>query len=249
MVRVYLDLPDPISARVLIEGEPFHHLVHVLRLGERARVEAFDGKGRSFEAELSWVDDRRGELSILRQLTSSSSTASTLPLTLIQSLPKASKWEWVIQKGTELGVADFRPVFTRRCAIRLDASRAAEKVARWQKIAREASRQSGRNDCPTVHLPVALEQFISNWESPVALVVLDEEEKQTSLGRLFAAHSLHAKPVALLIGPEGGWERSEIQELQSAGAFTASLGRIILRTETAALTSISLARYLQGAFD
>ncbi len=241
MVRLFVPVPENPPAEVTLSGDRRHYLLHVLRLGEGASLEVFDGTGRAFDARVTHVDAQEVRLSL--------GTARTMPhrraVSVLQGLPKGDKLEWVLQKGTELGAAAFYPVATERSVVKLEPRRAEERTVRWTKIVEEAARQCRRNDVPQVHAPRPLLEAARALAPGTMLLVLDEEESAVPLGEAFRACAPGA-PVALVVGPEGGLAREEVAALVTLGARGVSLGARILRTETAALAALAVMAHLDG---
>ncbi len=242
MVRLFAPVPAEAPAELTLGEERRHYLVHVLRLQEGDALELFDGTGRAFDARVL----------ALAPLRLSLGPARTLParraLAVLQGLPKGDKLEWVLQKGTELGAAGFYPVATRRSLVkleRLEDARTQSKTARWQKIAEEAARQCGRSDVPQVHPPQPLLEAARALPAGTQLLVLDEEERALPLGEAFRRLP-REQPVALVVGPEGGLAREEVQALLALGARPVTLGRLVLRTETAALAALAVMGHIDG---
>lgn len=232
-----LHLPGAAPGAMRLDGPRFHHLVRVLRVRAGEPLEIFDGKGTVFAAQVTDV----GADSASLFLEAGTPQPAPRAITIVQGLPKAEKLEWVLQKGTELGAAAFRPVFTERTVIK-PSGREDTKVQRWQRIVEEAARQSGRADVPVVFAPAALLEAVHELKGALVLV-LDEEEEATSLS---AAVAETTQPLALVIGPEGGLARAEVVALKQAGAVPVTMGRRVLRTETAALAALAVLFHLQG---
>ncbi len=242
MVRVLYPVPENPPAMIRLEGEGFHHLAHVLRLGRGDELEIFDGRGRSFPGRIEAMDRSSAQVSLGPEL----SGARPRSITLLQGLPKSEKFEWILQKGTELGASSFAPVETERSVVRLSGARAEARTKRWTQICAEAARQSGRSDVPQV-LPVSpLLDAAAALPSGTRLLVLDEEERLVSLAQAFSSSVDARQPIALAIGPEGGLARAEVKELQRLGGIPASLGRRPLRTETAAIAALAILLHLDG---
>ncbi|MBF5045121.1 16S rRNA (uracil(1498)-N(3))-methyltransferase [Aggregicoccus sp. 17bor-14] len=245
MVRLFAPVPADAPAELVLGEERRHYLVHVLRLAEGDALEVFDGAGRAFDARvLAPAADGALRLS----LGPAREAPARRALAVLQGLPKGDKLELVLQKGTELGAAAFYPVATRRSVVKVEAlgdKRAESKTARWQKIAEEAARQSGRSDVPRVHPPQPLLEAARALPAGTQLLVLDEEERARPLGEAFRQLERHA-PVALVVGPEGGLAREEVQALEALGARAVTLGRLVLRTETAALAALAVMGHLDG---
>ncbi|MGQ0503897.1 MAG: RsmE family RNA methyltransferase [Myxococcaceae bacterium] len=229
MIRLFHPLPEP---HLTLAGERHHYLTRVLRLMRGDTLEVFDGKGKAFAAKVQRVD----EDSSLLELGAAQECVAGRHLTLIQGLPKGDKWEWIIQKATELGVSALAPVETVRSVVKVDPSKTENKTKRWQKIAEEAARQSGRRDVPVVHAVTSLMEAVQALAPGTQLLTLDEEERAVSLSQALKADV----PLALIIGPEGGLDRSEVQ------GQPVSLGQLILRTETASVAALCVVLHRDG---
>lgn len=241
MIRVLHPVPVPAPERLFVRGERFHHLAHVLRVRTGTEVEVFDGAGRSYSAKVAAISDGAVELI----LGEARDARPQRRITVVQALPKGDKLEWIIEKAVELGAAAILPVSTARAVVRLDAERAWKRLARWRKIAEEAARQCGRSELPEVLAPVELDQLTEAIGPGTAVLVLDEEERARTLSDAVRAIDPDA-PIAVVIGPEGGLERSEVARLVSAGGVPVTLGGLVLRTETAALAALAVVRHLDG---
>ncbi|MEW5740522.1 MAG: 16S rRNA (uracil(1498)-N(3))-methyltransferase [Myxococcota bacterium] len=235
-------VPGAAEGTLTVDGPRFHYLARVLRLTAGDALEVFDGTGRAFDARVTAVAEASASLAL------GPSRAAPLPraLTVVQGLPKGDKLEWVLQKGTELGVSAFVPAACARSVVKLDAKAAASRVERWRRIVEEAARQCGRADVPPVTPPAPLLDAVAGLPDAPAVFVLDEAERAVSLSHAFAPLRDARRPLALVVGPEGGLERAEVDALLTRGAVPVSLGRLILRTETAALAAVSVLRHLDG---
>lgn len=235
-----LHLPHAAAGALRLEGPRFHHLIRVLRVAAGERLEVFDGRGTVFAAR---VEDVGADAATLT-LDPGEPQPPPRAITIVQSLPKAEKLEWVLQKCTELGAASFVPVFSERTVVK-PSGREDTKVQRWQRIVEEAARQSGRADVPTVLAPQPLIDGVRALSSALVLV-LDEEEEALALSAAVAQALSSAQPLALVIGPEGGLSRAEVAALHQLGAVSVTLGSRVLRTETAALAALAVLLHLQG---
>lgn len=241
MVRLFVPLPEPAPPEVTLSGDRRHYLLHVLRLAAGASLEVFDGSGRAFEARVASVEAD----SVRLVLGQARHTPPAREVHILQGLPKGDKLEWVLQKGTELGATAFHPVAAARSVVKLEPKRAEERTARWSKIVEEAARQCRRNDVPAVHTPRPLVEAARSLAPGTTLLVLDEEESAVPLGEAFRSCA-PGSPVALVVGPEGGLDREEISALRALGGRPVTLGRRILRTETAALAALAVMAHLDG---
>ncbi len=235
-----LHLPHAAQGPLRLEGPRFHHLIRVLRVRAGESLQIFDGRGTAYAAT---VDDVGAESAALT-LAAGAPQPAPREITIVQGLPKAEKLEWVLQKCTELGAAAFAPVFTERTVIK-PSGREDTKLQRWQRIVEEAARQSGRADVPKVFAPQPLLQAAHALAGALVLV-LDEEEEALPLSAAVAQALSTTQPLALVIGPEGGLARSEVEALEDKGAIAVTLGRRVLRTETAALAALAVLLHLQG---
>lgn len=238
-VRVLL--PSAKEGELSVEDARLHYLSRVLRVREGDSLEVFDGEGGAFDAKVTALEPERATL----LLGPRREAPKPRKITIVQGLPKADKLELVLQKGTELGASEFIPAAMARSIVKLEKDRADKKVERWQRICEEAARQCGRSDVPLVRAPSSLEDALRALPEGTATFVLDEEERERGLQS--AALELRPdQPVALIIGPEGGVDRTEVQWLKTRGAQTVTLGRRVLRTETAALVALSVLQLLDG---
>ncbi|WNG33910.1 16S rRNA (uracil(1498)-N(3))-methyltransferase [Archangium violaceum] len=241
MVRLFVPIPEPAPPEVTLSGDRRHYLLHVLRLAEGSSLEVFDGSGRAFDARVASVDAD----SVRLVLGPARHAPPTREIHILQGLPKGDKLELVLQKGTELGATAFHPVAAARSVVKLEPKRAEERTSRWTKIVEEAARQCRRNDVPLVHPPRPLVEAARTLAPGTTLLVLDEEESAVPLGEAFRACAPGA-PVALVVGPEGGLDREEVSVLRALGGRPVTLGRRILRTETAALAALAVMAHLDG---
>ena len=236
MFRVRLEVPTPTPERLRVEGPALHHL-RVARVVPGEAVEVFDGRGRAWAARLESVDE---QVAVLR-LGEERSGATGRTVVLIQGLPKGDKLDWALQKTTELGVSAVWPVVTARSVARPKPESLESRHARWFRIVEEAARQSGRADVPEVTALRSLEEAVGALPAGMRLLVLDEDERTARLGA-----EAGEGPVALVVGPEGGLAREEVEALRAAGGIPVSLGPLVLRTETAGVAALAVIRHLDG---
>lgn len=228
-------VPDAATGQLTLSGSRAHHLGVVLRVNAGDALEVFDGKGAAFDATVS--DVAAGAVTLV--LGPSRAQPAARSVIVVQGLPKADKLELVLQKCTELGASAFIPAPARRSVAKLDG-KADSKLERWRRIVEEAARQCGRADVPEIRPPVSLEALVLDG---VTVLVLDEEARAIPLSH--AVPDSNA-PLALVVGPEGGLDRAEVDALVSRGAIAVTLGPNVLRTETAALAALAVIRHLDG---
>lgn len=234
MIRLLL--PHATGGEVRVEGARLHYVARVLRVKAGDALEVFDGRGASFDARVLELSDTHATLT----LGAARSTPAPRAVTLIQGLPKADKLELVLQKGTELGAAAFIAAAAERSVAKLEGKE-EKKRERWQRIVEEAARQCGRAEVPTVRLASSLGDAVK-LVAPATVLVLDEEEHALPLSAAVPENGA----VALVIGPEGGLARGEVDALKALGAVPVTLGPLILRTETAGLAALAVLRHLDG---
>ncbi|MBS2026829.1 MAG: 16S rRNA (uracil(1498)-N(3))-methyltransferase [Deltaproteobacteria bacterium] len=208
----------------------------VLRLEVGDSVELFDGQGFAAPARVAEMTDV-----VTLDVGPVREAGRAPPLCVAQALAKGDKMELVIQKATELGAAEIVPFASARAVVKLDAAKAHERVARWQKIAQEAARQCGRADTPAV---AELSDLRAVLARPGARGLLFEGATDIRLGAFL--DSAGDAPVTLLIGPEGGFSADEVEQARRAGAAIVGLGSRILRTETVALAALAIALHRRG---
>ncbi len=232
----------PIQLAALVDLTPIaHQLRSVLRLGVGDQVALLDNRGGAFLAEIRALDRKSAQGFVLEILTGNEGTSGepSVAVTLYQCSLKADKFEWALQKGTELGVTRFVPVVGRRSVVRPVAA-LAKKSERWQAIIREAAEQCGRGRLPELADPVDFTDAVAMAEAPTPRFLPWEEAAggSQSLGSVLDPKKDHA--VSLLIGPEGGLDPAEVALAQAAGWQVVTLGPRILRAETAALAGITV---------
>ena len=226
---------DPAEAR---------HAGQVLRLKPGEPCELL-GNGERWQGEITDLTPNAGTVRAVALLPS---TEPRLRITLFQGLPKGDKMELIIQKAVELGAEAIVPVAMTRCVTRLDAKDAARRRERWQRIAAEACKQSGRCALPEVRPLLNGKDLPQAFAGFDAVLVPWEEAKEGSL-RSFSQHHPEIRSLAIVIGPEGGITPEEIEEMGEAGAQTVTLGPRILRTETAGMAAIAALMSLYGEME
>ncbi|MCM1056278.1 MAG: 16S rRNA (uracil(1498)-N(3))-methyltransferase [Firmicutes bacterium] len=238
--------PDQINIddrRVIILGADVNHIKNVLRMKAGEEISVSNGlDGREYRCGIVSLEEDRVlcELRFIRE----ENTELPVKVYLFQGLPKADKMELIVQKAVELGVYRIIPVAARRCVVKLESGKAAAKVRRWQGIAEAAAKQSRRGAIPEVSdvmsFPEAVEQAAAMDVRLIPYELAEGMEKTRELiGGLIKGQS-----VAIFIGPEGGFEEQEIQLAADKGIQPVTLGRRILRTETAGMTVLAWIGYV-----
>jgi 16S rRNA (uracil1498-N3)-methyltransferase len=228
---------------VTISGDLFHHMSRVLRMKQGDQVLLSDGTGHEFSGAIGAVG-RESLVVSIRESFLETETGKVLPVTLYQGLPKGDKMDLIVQKSTELGVAEIVPFHATRSVSRIRKGDEDDKVARWQKIALEAARQSGRSSIPRVSLAGGIDAALNMAGQSLKLLLWEEERNnglKEILGGLRAPES-----VALMVGPEGGMTLAEAAHARECGFIPVSLGSRIVRTETASLAALAILQFYWG---
>jgi len=234
--RFYVPDDSIHEGAAVLPPDQAHHLRHVLRLRDGDPIEIFDGKGAGYSGIVSY----RGDEVHVRSLREISLPENQeRGLVLAQALLKADKFEWVLQKATELGASEFIPLETKFCDVRIPESRIHARMERWQRIVREAARQSCRFAVPGVRMPMSAEKlFKSKRHALLKGLFLYENATERWSGNLPRAENC-----ILCVGPEGGWHPDEAEAAVLAGFHSFNLGPRILRAETAALAAVTLIQF------
>ena len=232
--------PGPMTGGDVLQLDPqtSHHAVRVLRLDPGTRLELFNGDGLRHEARLLDGDPKGASVQVLG--SRDAGTESPLSIRLVQALPSGDKMDWVVEKAVELGVIAIQPLFSARSLLRLDAARAAKRLAHWQRIVVAASMQSGRDRLAQVLEPRDFNGWLADSgdgrsdDDRIQRLVLSPHEGKR-LDSLDAGH----REVWLLVGPEGGFDATELAAAKAHGWSALQLGPRVLRTETAGLAAIA----------
>lgn len=230
--------------QIIIDTEDVSHISRVLRLGEGDVLTVCDSQGTDYEAEIVTL----GQKEIVCKINSRSASASepNIRVTLFQGIPKASKMEYIIQKTTELGITEIVPAKLSRCVVKIDNKKdEAKKLERWQKISESAAKQSGRGIIPKISQIMTLDEIIEKSKEFDLFFVPYECEEQKKLREVLLSKK-DVKSVGFLIGPEGGFDIAETEKLRNAGIDTVTLGKRILRTETAGEAVLAMTMYEIG---
>ena len=236
MNRFFVNPDRMLNNTVDIDGEDAIHILKVLRLKEGDSIEICDGAGNDYKGIL--IKSSKSRVRVLLENPSPTKGEPKIKVTLYQGVPKGSKMDLIIQKCVELGIHSIVPVITARTIVDLSrAEKANKKVARWRKISEEAAKQSKRGIIPEIHLPLHYSEVIEMVSDSLKLLPW-EEESCTSL-RTALENAGKLKDISILIGPEGGFEKGEIDMAKQKGWNVVTLGPRILRTETAGMAVLS----------
>ncbi len=239
--RFYLSPGSSATDSVLLDESESHHLKDVLRLRPGATVFVFDGAGHEYTCRIEGFEHRRARLAVLER--TQPAVESPVDIILAQAITKGEKFDFIIQKATELGVRRVVPLMTVYAKSSSGKSVSVDRLERWRRIALEATKQCGRTQLTEIMQPKSLDRFLIELSHPALLF---SERGGSSLSVLQSSWRDRSSSVCLLIGPEGGWQESELEAARSTGAVAVSLGPRILRTETAAIVAVCLVQHLWG---
>jgi 16S rRNA (uracil1498-N3)-methyltransferase len=246
--RFYIP-PEQWSHKPLVlEEAEAHHCVDVLRLGVGSRVVVFNGRGSEVTAEITAIEKGRAHL---KELTSARTEPLRCAVTLAQAIPKGKNMDLIVQKATELGVSKIIPLLSDRTVVQLEDDDLRRKREKWKQVVIEAAKQSGQDWLPEVAGAITPKQFFAEFDRYELPLVASLQNDARSFRHLLAnfreQHGRRPISALMLIGPEGDFTPAETSWAKSAGCLPVSLGPIVLRTETAAIYSMSVLAYeLQG---
>lgn len=250
MPHFFVSPKDIKGNEVLITGNEAKHIITVLRKREGDKIDIFDGYGNEFRVRILEVDRAAGLPRVKAEIITQKrkETEPKLKITLFQSIPKGNRLDFIIQKSTEIGISEIVPITTERTIVRLDCKRIKQRALRWQKIAREAAKQSRRSAIPKVGPVLDFSQALKEFSAkkPRMGIIAWEMEEKNHLRKVLRSSvrgGISRLPLAIFIGPEGGFTPEEVNEARRAGVVPVSLGSRILRSETAGLVVAIVALY------
>lgn len=223
----------------VLTGQEAHHIARVLRMRVGEDLLLCDGSGTDYGCRITSLTDGEVQAQVLYRTPTASEP--TVSVTLYQGLPKSEKMDLIVQKCVEIGITRIVPVGMARSIVKLNAAEGAKKQARWQKIAASAAEQSGRGIVPEVAEPISFKQMLAAVGQERTITFYEGGGRP--LSELVNAET---KAVSLVVGPEGGFELDEIERLREADAQIATLGKRILRCETAPLVALAVVMQLTG---
>ena len=227
--------------RIYIEGQDVNHIKNVLRMKTGEQLKISDGNNKRYLCEVETMTAQEVCVRIIEEQQVNTELPSKIYL--FQGLPKGDKMELIVQKAVELGVYEVIPVATKRAVVKLDEKKAAKKVERWNGIAESGAKQSGRNVIPSVTKVMSYNEALTYAkELDVILVPYELEEGMAETKQVIEGIK-KGESIGVFIGPEGGFETAEVEQAIESGAKAITLGRRILRTETAGLTTLSILMY------
>lgn len=243
--RFFISPKNYSLSNALITGDEARHLQKVLRLRVGEEIRVFDGVGFDYTAV---IEEFRGKDVYLKLIQPfEEKVESPLQITLAQGLIKGERFEWVIQKAVELGVSTIQPLITAHTDIKPAKGQIDNRLERWERIALEATKQSGRSLLTKILPPKLFFNWLKEQDLP-GIFFLESGGKPLSQ----TINTLKKEPVdkiTLVVGSEGGWSENEVLEVSQKGFYIATLGKRILRAETAGVTAVSLIQHLLGDLD
>jgi len=238
IVRIYQPGHYSPGDIVTLSDAAGQHVGLVLRMQANEPLTLFRGDNHEFSATI--LSAHKRHVTVRIDSTAAVNRESPRSIHLAQAISKGERMEWVIQKAIELGVTSITPLITAHCVVRLDAERMQKKHAQWQAIAISACEQSGRNEIPIIYPVCSLTTYLNQCQAKCRWVLYPEA------GKSWRDYPSQAGDIALLIGPEGGLSEDEIQQALNQQFQPLGLGSRILRTETAAITALSVLQAVYG---
>lgn len=244
MHKFFIPVENFCDDQVIIKGDDVKHIYKVLRLSNGDRISVNNCKGKEFIGEIANINKECVTVNILEEIQLNNE--SPVSITLYQGLPKSSKMDFIVQKSVEIGLTSIVPVVTERVISKSDVSE-FKKTDRWVRIALEACKQCKRSIIPQVSSPINFDDMLQRIDSADLIVVPYENQENFGIRTMLREiNKTGIKSIAVIIGPEGGFEEEEIIKLKSVGAYIVTLGPRILRTETAGLVTASILMYELG---
>lgn len=238
--RVFVPSENIRGRNAVICGSDVNYLKNVMRLKAGDEITLIDGKNREYSSKILVFEKDSASAELISEIKPK--TGSKINVTIAQGLPKNPKMDLIVQKATELGASKIIPVATERSVVKISKEKSGGKISRWQRIAKEAAEQSGRSSMPAIAIITSFADILKSCDEYDNCIMLWELEKEITLKKFLQKHNA-AKELLVLIGPEGGFSRKEAEQAKEKGFITVSLGRRILRTETASLAVLSMIDY------
>lgn len=234
MQRYFLPANAFTGSHIRLTGDEVHHLKNVMRNKPGDRIIVCNEDGYDYVCEIQEMNHYQIDCKLVEKSRSQGEPKTRI--TIAQSLVKGDKFEWIVQKGTEIGAGSFQPFRSVRSVVKINAQKETKKRERWQRIAKEAAEQSHRGKIPKVEPVLSWTALLDEIEK-FSLALIAYEKGGIPLNQVMTES--HAEEILLLIGPEGGFTEEEINEAHTRGAIPITLGPRILRTETAPLVALS----------
>lgn len=238
VIRIYQPGEYTTGQTFELSPEAAQHVAVVLRMQVGAQLILFSGDNKEYSASIEQVKKKQVVVKVHSMVEHN--RESSLSIHLGQAISKGDRMEQVMQKATELGVSSITPLITEHCAVKLDKERMQKKVQQWQSIVIAACEQSGRNKVPQVHTPLNLDKFVQTTQSKLNLIL------HPYCDSTWKDYPIKQTEITLMIGPEGGFSEAEVAQARQHDFLPLSLGPRILRTETAAISALSVLQAVGG---
>lgn len=229
--------------KIVIQNDDVNHIKNVLRAKVDDKIDICDyNTSKNYVCKIEEIEDKVIRCKIIEEIDSN--VESEVKVSIFQGIPKADKMELVIQKSVELGAHDITPIEMKRCVVKLKEKDKTKKIQRWQKISEVAAKQSGRDIIPRINNIININKLCESLEKyDLVLVAYENEKFNTLKNELIKIKNNKKVKIAIIIGPEGGIDKAEIEQLEKYNAKIVTLGNRILRTETVALSMLSIIMY------
>ncbi len=244
LTRLFIEGGLSCGAALPLPRGAAQHVARVLRLQPGDELRLFNGDGNEYDARVGVIS--RNDVTVLIGTRHAADRESPLQVTLLQGIARGEKMDLILQKSTELGVAEIRPLLSLRSNVRLTGDNSQRKHEHWLGVIRSACEQCGRNRVPQLLPAMRLADALPSLHHPIRLLLEPDDAAQSLRQLLPGAAGAATGPVALLIGPEGGFDSTEIAAAHAAGFSSCRMGPRVLRTETAALAAIAALQGLAG---
>jgi 16S rRNA (uracil1498-N3)-methyltransferase len=234
--------PNQIEEQVIriVRKEDIHHIKTVLRLRAGDRIEISDGEQWEYEGVIGQVEPEGLKVEIVKRQTFA--REPKVQITLFQGIPKLAKMDFIVQKAVELGVSELVPVYMARSVV-TDKGNFGKKLVRYEMIAEEAAAQCGRGIVPYIRQAIQFNKIPEVLDPDSTVLFLYENEKNTTIKEILRELPSTSKRISLIVGPEGGFDEKEAELLKEKGISCVTLGKTILRTETAGLAALAMCMY------
>ena len=244
LTRLFIDGELASGATLALPVGAAQHIARVLRLQPGDELQLFNGDGGEYEARVGLI--ARSSVSVLVGARHAASRESPLQVTLLQGIARGEKMDLILQKSTELGVTAIRPLTSLRSNVRLSKDNMERKHEHWLGVIRSACEQSGRNTVPQLLTAMRLAEAMATLDQPLRLLLEPDDSAQGLRQLVPLGSGAAASPIVLLVGPEGGFDSTEIAAAHAAGFKSCRMGPRVLRTETAALAALAALQALAG---
>lgn len=238
--RIFVSKENITHPDIIISGSDVRYISNVLRLKKEDKIAIFDGSNKEYLTKIEYVSKDKINCKILNENIIEDKI--DVDITLAQAIPKGRKMDFIVEKATELGVTRIIPVNTERTIPKINQ----DKIIRWNRIAKESSEQCGRYKLPLIDEITDFEEVLKEIKNYDLAIMPWELEAQVHIKDILKNNPIGKKKIFVIIGAEGGFSLTEVSKARDNGVVTVSLGKLILRVETASLTTLSIINYEWG---